>query len=249
MSIVFRRDLKRDGSNPTLLDGYGACSITQDPGFDPTLLAARARRLRRDPAYAAAANTARTGTSAARADQAERSPTSSPVPSARWPRATPRPPGLAGQGGSAGGITVGGARAASRAVHRDHRPSLFGRAAFRAVAERAANVPEFRNGDERRRLQGPVRDERFPSRQGRHPLSGGAADHRHPRSARRLVADGEDDRPPAGGIGERQASPCCASTTTPATGSARPSRRRSPSAPTNGRSCSGNSARRTSSRK
>ena len=39
LSIVHRRDLARDGTNPTLLDGYGAYGISYDPGFDPTLLA------------------------------------------------------------------------------------------------------------------------------------------------------------------------------------------------------------------
>jgi prolyl oligopeptidase len=39
LSIVHRRDLARDGTNPTLLDGYGAYGISYDPGFNPTLLA------------------------------------------------------------------------------------------------------------------------------------------------------------------------------------------------------------------
>lgn len=39
LSIVYRRGLKRDGSNPTLLDGYGSYGITLDPFFDPRLLA------------------------------------------------------------------------------------------------------------------------------------------------------------------------------------------------------------------
>jgi len=39
LSIVHRRDLKMDGSNPTLLDGYGAYSITIDPFFDPRRIA------------------------------------------------------------------------------------------------------------------------------------------------------------------------------------------------------------------
>ncbi|MEA2763572.1 MAG: prolyl oligopeptidase, partial [Gemmatimonadaceae bacterium] len=39
LSIVHRRDLKLDGSNPTLLEGYGAYGITLDPYFDPKLLA------------------------------------------------------------------------------------------------------------------------------------------------------------------------------------------------------------------
>lgn len=39
LSIVHRRDMKTDGSHPTLLDGYGAYGITNDPTFDPKLLA------------------------------------------------------------------------------------------------------------------------------------------------------------------------------------------------------------------
>ena len=33
LSIVYKKGLKRDGSNPTFLDAYGAYGITQDPGF------------------------------------------------------------------------------------------------------------------------------------------------------------------------------------------------------------------------
>jgi prolyl oligopeptidase len=39
LSIVHKRGLKMDGSNPTLLRSYGAYGITIDPAFDPTLLA------------------------------------------------------------------------------------------------------------------------------------------------------------------------------------------------------------------
>lgn len=39
LSIVHKRGLKMDGSNPTLLKGYGAYGISIDPEFDPTLLA------------------------------------------------------------------------------------------------------------------------------------------------------------------------------------------------------------------
>jgi len=38
LSIVYKKGLKLDGSNPTLLIGYGAYGITQDPGFDPKRL-------------------------------------------------------------------------------------------------------------------------------------------------------------------------------------------------------------------
>ncbi|HVE51398.1 MAG TPA: prolyl oligopeptidase family serine peptidase [Casimicrobiaceae bacterium] len=35
MSIVSRKDVKLDGSNPTILYGYGAYSVTEDPFFNP----------------------------------------------------------------------------------------------------------------------------------------------------------------------------------------------------------------------
>jgi len=38
LSIVHRKGLVRDGSNPTLLEGYGAYGITVDPTFTPMLL-------------------------------------------------------------------------------------------------------------------------------------------------------------------------------------------------------------------
>ena len=39
LSIVYKRGLARDGSNPTLLTGYGAYGTSLDPSFDPTRLA------------------------------------------------------------------------------------------------------------------------------------------------------------------------------------------------------------------
>jgi prolyl oligopeptidase len=39
LSIVHLRSLKLDGSHPTLLHGYGSYGITYDPAFDPTSLA------------------------------------------------------------------------------------------------------------------------------------------------------------------------------------------------------------------
>ena len=38
LSIIHRRDIKTDGSNPTWLEGYGAYGITYDPSFRPTWL-------------------------------------------------------------------------------------------------------------------------------------------------------------------------------------------------------------------
>jgi prolyl oligopeptidase len=39
LSIVYKKGTKLDGSNPTIMTGYGAYGITQDPYFDPVLLA------------------------------------------------------------------------------------------------------------------------------------------------------------------------------------------------------------------
>ena len=39
LSIVHKRGLKLDGSNPVLLDGYGSYGISEDPYFDPRFLA------------------------------------------------------------------------------------------------------------------------------------------------------------------------------------------------------------------
>ena len=39
VSIISRRDVKLDGSNPTVLYGYGSYGITENPGFNPRLLA------------------------------------------------------------------------------------------------------------------------------------------------------------------------------------------------------------------
>lgn len=39
LSVIHRRDIKMDGSNPAWLQGYGAYGITYDPSFRPTWLA------------------------------------------------------------------------------------------------------------------------------------------------------------------------------------------------------------------
>jgi prolyl oligopeptidase len=39
LSIIHRKDLQRDGTNPTLLDGYGAYGISREPSFSPVSLA------------------------------------------------------------------------------------------------------------------------------------------------------------------------------------------------------------------
>ena len=39
LSIIYRKDMKKDGSHPLLLDGYGSYGITYDPSFNPFRLA------------------------------------------------------------------------------------------------------------------------------------------------------------------------------------------------------------------
>ena len=39
LSLVYRKGLKRDGSHPVDLEGYGAYGITEDPGFSTTRIA------------------------------------------------------------------------------------------------------------------------------------------------------------------------------------------------------------------
>ena len=39
LSIIYKRGIKRDGSHPTLLTGYGSYGITLNPSFSPTFLA------------------------------------------------------------------------------------------------------------------------------------------------------------------------------------------------------------------
>lgn len=43
LSIVYKKGLARDGSNPTVIEAYGAYGITQDPYFSPVSLAALER--------------------------------------------------------------------------------------------------------------------------------------------------------------------------------------------------------------
>ena len=147
LSIVHKRGIPMDGSNPTWLDGYGAYGITIDPAFRPTWLAF----LERGGIYAAAHvrgggeygedwhNAGRKLTKQRTIDDfiacalylVEKKYTS--------------PSKLAGEGTSAGGVTIGGAIT--------QRPDLFAVALIRVgdsdslrselMASGPANIPEF----------------------------------------------------------------------------------------------------------
>ena len=92
------------------------------------------------------------------------------------------------------------------------------------------------------RLPALKSDRQLSGGEGRHALPGGAADHRRHRSARRAVPRRQDDRAAAGGDQLAASRSCCASTSTPATASARPARSRTARRPTPTRSCSGRPA-------
>jgi prolyl oligopeptidase len=159
LSIVYRRGLKMDGSHPTLLHGYGSYGITYDPGFDPTSLA----WLERGGVLAVAhirggGEYGEDWHNAGRKSTKENTITDF-IACAQYliDHGYTSPQHLAGEGTSAGGITIGGAIT--------ERPDLFGAALdnvgmsddLRAELQinGPANVPEFgtvKNEDEFRNL-------------------------------------------------------------------------------------------------
>jgi len=147
LSIIVRKGIVQDGSNPTILYGYGAYGTTEDPAFGPRLLA----WLERGGVYAIAH--VRGGGAFGEAwHHAGRKTTKAntwrdAIAAAEWLVANgyTSKAKLAITGGSAGGILVG------RAI--TERPDLFAAAVpsvgvFDAVraelsANGVANVPEF----------------------------------------------------------------------------------------------------------
>jgi prolyl oligopeptidase len=119
LSIVYRRDLKMDGSHPTILEGYGSYGVTLDPGFNPALLA----WLERGGVYAVAhvRGGGEYGEDWHLAGQKlnKRNTIADFIGCAEYlvAKQFTSPAKLAGQGGSAGGITVGGTLT--------RRPDLF----------------------------------------------------------------------------------------------------------------------------
>ena len=147
LSIIHRRDLKLDGSHPTLLHGYGSYGITYDPTFDPTSLA----WLERGGviAYAHIRGGGENGEDWHKAGQkaTKINTITDFVACAEYliSHKYTSPSHLAGEGTSAGGITIGGAIT--------ERPDLFAAALdnvgmsddLRAELQvnGPANIPEF----------------------------------------------------------------------------------------------------------
>lgn len=147
LSIIYKKGLKRDGSHPTLLSGYGAYGVTQDPGFSPTSLAWLERggilavaHVRGGGEYGEDWHTA--GQKATKMNTWKDF-----IACAEYliEQKYTSPSRLAGEGGSAGGITIG------RAI--TERPELFGAAIsavgvsdtlrFETSPNGPPNVPEF----------------------------------------------------------------------------------------------------------
>ena len=147
VSLISRSDLKLDGSNPTVLYGYGSYGITENPGFNPRLLAWIERG--GVYAYAHVRGGGIFGTEWHLAGQKANKPNTwrDGIAVAQWLVAQryTSPQRLAIYGGSAGGIFVG--------MAINERPELFA-AAVPAVPvmdmvraeldpNGLANVPEF----------------------------------------------------------------------------------------------------------
>jgi prolyl oligopeptidase len=147
LSIVYRKGLKRDGSHPLLLDGYGAYGFTYDPGFSALRLA----WLERGGVFAAAhvRGGGEFGEAWHQAGQKATKPNTWKdfIACAEYlvKQGYTSPEHLAGTGTSAGGILIG------RAI--TDRPDLFRAAVPRVGVMNAlrvehepggpANIPEF----------------------------------------------------------------------------------------------------------
>jgi prolyl oligopeptidase len=159
LSIVHQRGLKMDGSHPTLLHGYGSYGYTYDPAFDPTSLAWLERggvvavaHVRGGGEYGEDWHSGgRKGT--------KKNTITDFLACAQYliDHKYTSPQHLAGEGTSAGGLTIGGAIT--------ERPDLFGAAldnvgdsdALRSELETSgpANIPEFgtvKNADDFRNM-------------------------------------------------------------------------------------------------
>jgi prolyl oligopeptidase len=147
LSIVHQHGLKMDGSHPTLLHGYGAYGFTYDPAFDPTSLAWLERGGLVAVAHVRGGGEYGEDWHRGGRKGRKKNTITDFVACAQYliDHKYTSPQHLAGEGTSAGGLTIGGAIT--------ERPDLFGAAldnvgdsdAIRAELEVSgpANIPEF----------------------------------------------------------------------------------------------------------
>jgi prolyl oligopeptidase len=147
LSIVHKRGMALDGSHPTWLEGYGSYGITLDPAFRPTLLALFERGGVFAVAHVRGGGEYGEDWHIGGQKLTKQHTIDDMVASAEYliEHKYTTPAHLAGEGTSAGGITIGGAIT--------QRPDLFGAALIRVgdsdslrselMASGPANIPEF----------------------------------------------------------------------------------------------------------
>ncbi len=209
LSIVHKRGIKLDGTNPTILYGYGAYGISQTPFYRPQYLA----WFERGGVFAVAhvRGGGENGEEWYKGGYQQTKPNTwrDAIACAEWLVAQryTSPAKLAIQGGSQGGIYVG------RSI--TERPDLFGAAIDQVPVSDAVRSSFETNGELDKTEMGTTETEAgfrallamspVPPHPGRREVSGGHGRDRHQRPARRCVAGGEDGGTPPGGDGERQA--------------------------------------------
>ena len=147
LSIVHKRGIALDGSHPTWFEGYGAYGITLDPHFNPTLLAFFEHGGVFAVAHARGGGEYGEDWHLGGQKLTKQHTIDDMLAGARYliDHKYTSPQHLAGEGTSAGGITIGGAIT--------QRPDLFGAALIRVgdsdslrselMASGPANIPEF----------------------------------------------------------------------------------------------------------
>jgi len=147
LSIVHQRGLAKDSSHPTWLTGYGAYGITYDPYFDPTWLAFLEKGGVMAVAHVRGGGEYGEDWHVGGQKLTKQHTIDDMIACAKYlvDHKYTSPARLAGEGTSAGGITIGGSIT--------QRPDLFGAALIRVgdsdalrselMASGPANIPEF----------------------------------------------------------------------------------------------------------
>jgi prolyl oligopeptidase len=147
LSIIYKRGIRLDGSHPAWLEGYGAYGITLDPTFRPTMLASLERGGIFAVAHVRGGGEYGEDWHVGGQKLTKQHTIDDMIACAQYliEHKYTSPQHLAGEGTSAGGITIGGAIT--------QRPDLFGAALIRVgdsdsmrselMASGPANIPEF----------------------------------------------------------------------------------------------------------
>ena len=208
LSIVHRKDLKPDGTNPAILYGYGAYGISQTPSFRPQYLA----WFERGGVFAVAhvRGGGENGEQWYKGGYQQTKPNTwrDAIACAEWLVAQRvHVTGAAGDPGRKPGWHPRRAvdhRAARPVRRRDRAGSGIRCLAVLVRVQRRAR--HDRNGHRRDGdgIPGAPRDEPLPPHPRRREIPGSAGHHRHQRSARGSMAGREDGGTAAGRDGERQ---------------------------------------------